>query len=57
VEYRIYVLIIIEDILEEIVGEMHGEFNANEIRSVQKVKENHSIFDSKLLIDKVNNGH
>lgn len=47
-------LVTVEDILEEIVGEIRDEFDADEVSEVQKVKENHYIFDSKVLIDEVN---
>lgn len=47
-------LVTVEDILEEIVGEIHDEFDTDEIPEIQKVKENHYIFDSKVLIDQVN---
>ena len=47
-------LVTVEDILEEIVGEIRDEFDADEVAEVQKVKENHYIFDSKVLIDEVN---
>lgn len=47
-------LVTVEDILEEIVGEIRDEFDADEVSEVQKVKENHFIFDSKVLIDEVN---
>ncbi len=47
-------LVTVEDILEEIVGEIRDEFDADEVASVQKVKENHYILDSKVLIDEVN---
>jgi CBS domain containing-hemolysin-like protein len=48
-------LVTVEDILEEIVGEIRDEFDADEVPDVQKIKENHYIFDSKVLIDEVNN--
>ncbi|MFC3886001.1 transporter associated domain-containing protein, partial [Bacillus songklensis] len=44
----------VEDILEEIVGEIRDEFDVDEIPEIQKIKENHYIFDSKVLIDEVN---
>ena len=47
-------LVTVEDILEEIVGEIRDEFDADEVSEVQKVKEDHYIFDSKVLIDEVN---
>ncbi|MFC3883442.1 hemolysin family protein [Bacillus songklensis] len=47
-------LVTVEDILEEIVGEIRDEFDVDEIPEIQKIKENHYIFDSKVLIDEVN---
>ncbi|MDE3837998.1 hypothetical protein C0966_01070 [Bacillus methanolicus] len=47
-------LVTVEDILEEIVGEIQDEFDIDEVPEVQKVQENHYIFDSKVLIDEVN---
>ncbi|WP_078411200.1 hemolysin family protein [Priestia abyssalis] len=47
-------LVTVEDILEEIVGDIRDEFDTDEVSEVQKVKENHYIFDSKVLIDEVN---
>jgi CBS domain containing-hemolysin-like protein len=47
-------LVTVEDILEEIVGEIHDEFDTDEVPEVQRVKEKHYIFNSKVLIDEVN---
>ncbi|MDE3840750.1 hypothetical protein C0966_15845 [Bacillus methanolicus] len=47
-------LVTVEDILEEIVGEIQDEFDMDEVPEIQKVQENHYIFDSKVLIDEVN---
>ncbi|QUW23934.1 HlyC/CorC family transporter [Sporosarcina sp. Marseille-Q4063] len=47
-------LVTIEDILEEIVGDIRDEFDTDEVPEVQKVGENHYIFDAKLLIEEVN---
>jgi CBS domain containing-hemolysin-like protein len=47
-------LVTIEDILEEIVGDIRDEFDTHEVPEVQKVGENHYIFDAKLLIEEVN---
>lgn len=47
-------LVTIEDIVEEIVGEIRDEFDADEIPYVQKIKENHYILDGKMLISEVN---
>lgn len=47
-------LVTIEDILEEIVGDIQDEFDTDEVPEVQKIADNHYIFDAKLLIDTVN---
>ena len=47
-------LVTIEDILEEIVGDIQDEFDNDEIPEVQKIAEDHYIFDAKLLIETVN---
>lgn len=47
-------LVTIEDILEEIVGDIQDEFDMDEIPEIQKIGEDHYIFDAKLLIEAVN---
>jgi CBS domain containing-hemolysin-like protein len=47
-------LVTVEDILEEIVGEIRDEFDMDEIPEIRKIKENHYIVDSKLLVSEVN---
>ncbi|MBM7703850.1 hemolysin family protein [Metabacillus iocasae] len=47
-------LITVEDIVEEIVGEIRDEFDVDEIPDVQKIKEGHYILDGKMLITEVN---
>ncbi|MCG7345612.1 hemolysin family protein [Sporosarcina sp. ACRSL] len=47
-------LVTIEDILEEIVGEIQDEFDIDEVPEVQKINENHYILDAKMLIESVN---
>ena len=47
-------LVTVEDIVEEIVGEIRDEFDEDEIPEIRKLKENHFILDAKLLIDDVN---
>ena len=48
-------LVTVEDILEEIVGEIRDEFDMDEVPVIRKVKENHYIIDSKVLVGEVNN--
>ncbi|WP_018661135.1 hemolysin family protein [Heyndrickxia acidiproducens] len=47
-------IITVEDILEEIVGEIRDEFDTDEIPLIQKVGDNHYILDAKVLIEDVN---
>ena len=47
-------LVTVEDIVEEIVGEIRDEFDVDEIPEIRKLKEDHYILDAKLLIDDVN---
>ncbi|OCS87945.1 hemolysin family protein [Caryophanon tenue] len=48
-------LVTVEDILEELVGEIRDEFDADEVPEIRKVRDNHYIVDAKLLIDDVSN--
>lgn len=47
-------LVTIEDILEEIVGDIQDEFDLDEAPDVQKLGEDHYIFNAKLLLSSVN---
>ncbi|MGG5253387.1 hemolysin family protein [Neobacillus sp. SM06] len=47
-------LVTVEDILEEIVGEIRDEFDMDEVPMVRKVTENHYIIDAKVLVSEVN---
>ncbi|WP_409291706.1 hemolysin family protein [Peribacillus sp. SCS-37] len=47
-------LVTVEDILEEIVGEIRDEFDLDEIAEIRKLGDDHYIFDSKVLITEVN---
>ncbi|WML49696.1 hemolysin family protein [Neobacillus sp. PS3-34] len=47
-------LVTVEDIIEEIVGEIRDEFDIDEIPLIQKKGENHFILDGKVLISEVN---
>ena len=48
-------LVTVEDILEEIVGEIRDEFDEDEVPEIRKLNEDHFILDAKLLIDDANN--
>ncbi|MGN1386662.1 MAG: hemolysin family protein [Bacillus sp. (in: firmicutes)] len=47
-------LVTVEDILEEIVGDIRDEFDEDELPDIRKVAEDHYIFDAKVLIADVN---
>ncbi|MDP4087245.1 MAG: transporter associated domain-containing protein, partial [Bacillota bacterium] len=47
-------LVTVEDILEELVGEIRDEFDMDEIPMIRKIKEHHYIIDSKVLVTEVN---
>lgn len=47
-------IVTVEDILEEIVGEIRDEFDVDEIPDIRKLKDGHFIINSKLLIEDVN---
>ncbi|NGY70344.1 hypothetical protein COI68_23540 [Priestia megaterium] len=47
-------LVTVEDILEEIVGEIHDEFDSDEVLDRQKIGERHYIFNGKVLVRDVN---
>lgn len=47
-------LVTVEDIIEEIVGEIRDEFDEDEVPEIRLIKENHYILDGKTLIDEVN---
>jgi CBS domain containing-hemolysin-like protein len=47
-------LVTVEDILEEIVGEIRDEFDMDEVPVVQKVDEGHYIIDAKYLVSELN---
>lgn len=46
-------LVTVEDILEEIVGEIRDEFDADETPNIKKINENKTLIDGKVLIDEV----
>ncbi|PLR90086.1 hemolysin family protein [Bacillus sp. T33-2] len=47
-------LVTVEDIIEEIVGEIRDEFDMDELPLVQKLDKDHYTLDAKLLISEVN---
>ncbi|WHZ05432.1 hemolysin family protein [Neobacillus sp. YX16] len=47
-------LVTVEDILEEIVGEIRDEFDEDEVPDINKISENKTVVDGKVLIDEVN---
>lgn len=48
-------LVTVEDILEEIVGEIHDEFDQDESPDIRKIDNNKTIIDGKVLLEDVNN--
>jgi CBS domain containing-hemolysin-like protein len=47
-------LVTVEDILEEIVGDIRDEFDGDEVPEINKINENKTVVDGKVLIEDVN---
>lgn len=47
-------MVTIEDVLEQIVGEIRDEFDSDEVEEIQIMDENHILFDGKVALSKVN---
>ncbi|MDQ0153710.1 hemolysin family protein [Robertmurraya andreesenii] len=47
-------LVTVEDIIEEIVGDIRDEFDMDEVSEIRKLNDDHYIFDSKVLVSEVN---
>lgn len=48
-------LVTVEDIIEEIVGEIRDEFDNDEVPDIQRKSDDHYIVDGKVLISEINN--
>ena len=48
-------LVTVEDILEEIVGEIRDEFDDDEVAEIRKIGDNHYILNAKMLVKDVEN--
>jgi CBS domain containing-hemolysin-like protein len=47
-------LVTVEDIIEEIVGDIRDEFDTDEIPEIRKISDEHYIIDAKVLVSEVN---
>ncbi|RBW68281.1 hemolysin family protein [Bacillus taeanensis] len=48
-------LVTVEDIIEEIVGDIRDEFDYDEVPDINRIDENRTVIDGKVLIEEVNN--
>lgn len=47
-------LVTVEDILEEIVGEIRDEYDTDEVAEIRKINTDHYLFNAKVLVGEVN---
>jgi len=47
-------LVTVEDILEEIVGEIRDEYDTDEVAEIRKINSDHYLFNAKVLVGEVN---
>lgn len=47
-------LVTVEDILEEIVGEIRDEYDTDEVAEIRKLNTDHYLFNAKVLVNQVN---
>ncbi|MEH7245819.1 hemolysin family protein [Neobacillus niacini] len=47
-------LVTVEDILEEIVGEIRDEYDIDEVAEIRKINNDHYLFNAKVLVGEVN---
>ncbi|WP_419888018.1 hemolysin family protein [Neobacillus niacini] len=47
-------LVTVEDILEEIVGEIRDEYDTDEVAEIRKINPDHYLFNAKVLVGEVN---
>ncbi|MDR7077602.1 CBS domain containing-hemolysin-like protein [Neobacillus niacini] len=47
-------LVTVEDILEEIVGEIRDEYDMDEVAEIRKINHDHYLFNAKVLVGEVN---
>ena len=47
-------LVTVEDIIEEIVGEIRDEFDADEVADIRKIDQDHYIISGRVLMEDIN---